>query len=116
MLLGTLDAPQSPEVAERRRQAVELLNADQERYDKDPKDGREAIAHRAHEFEQAREHALEQTHAYHNGSALMELGIVLATASAIIGSRLLILASIGCGLIGTACAVAGYFAPEWGAF
>ena len=64
----------------------------------------------------ARDHALEQTHAYHNGSALMELGIVLSTASAIIGSRMLI-AGAGCvGLLGAACALAGMFAPEWGAF
>ena len=59
--------------------------------------GRDAIAHRAHEFEHAREHALEQTHAYHNGSALMELGIVLSTASAIIGSRMLVVMALGLG-------------------
>lgn len=116
LLLQALDAPSGPDVADRRKKAIETLNADQERYDKDPKDGREAIMHRAHEFEHARDHALEQTHAYHNGGAFMELGIVLATASAIIRSRLLIMAALGSGVIGIGCALAGFFRPEWGAF
>jgi hypothetical protein len=116
VMLQAMDPPANADVADRRRRAVEGLVADQERYDKDPKDGREALAHRAHEFEHARDHALEQTHAYHNGSAAMELGIVLATASAIIGSRLLISMALGIGAIGGLCALAGYVHPEWGAF
>lgn len=115
-IIGALDAPAGADVADRRKQAVAALVADQERFDKDPKDGRDAVAHRAHEFEAARDHALEQTHAYHNGSAALELGIVLTTASAIIGSRPLMLGALCVGVIGLACAVAGYFAPEWGAF
>ena len=115
-LIATLEPPSSPAVTERRVRVADGLKADQERFERDPKDGKEAIAHRAHEFEHARDHALEQTHAYHNGSASMELGIVLATASAIIGSRMLIGLAMGVGLIGALCAVAGYFRPEWGAF
>ena len=115
-LISALEAPSNPDTADRRKRAVDMLNADQERYEKDPKDGKEAIAHRAHDFEHARDHALEQTHAYHNGSAAMELGIVLSTASAIIGSRLLILMAAGIGAIGGLCSLAGYFRPEWGAF
>jgi hypothetical protein len=115
-LIGVLDPATTPEVTDRRKRAIDAMNADLERYDKDPKDGREAIAERAHGFEHARDHALEQTHAYHNGSAAMELGIVLSTASAIIGSRILFWMATGIGIIGIACALAGYFAPEWGAF
>lgn len=115
-LLTTLEPPSSPSVTERRVRVADALKADQERFEQDPKDGKEAIAHRAHDFEHARDHALEQTHAYHNGSAAMELGIVLATASAIIGSRMLIGLAMGVGLIGALCAVAGYIRPEWGAF
>lgn len=116
MLMGALGPASSPEVADRRRKVEEELAADQERYDKDPKDGREAIAHRAHEFEHRRDHALEQTHAYHNGSAAMELGIVVTTASAIIGSKWLIWGALGVGVIGGLCSLAGLFKPEWGAF
>ena len=115
-MIGVLEPASTPDVADRRRQAIDALNRDQERYERDPKDGKEAIAHRAHEFEHARDHALEQTHAYHNGSAAMELGIVLATASAIIGSRMLIGMAGGVGVIGALCSLAGYFKPEWGAF
>ena len=115
-IINTLEPPSSPEVADRRRAIVAQLNTDQERFDRDPKDGRDAVAHRAHDFEEARDHALEQTHAYHNGSAALELGIVLTTASAIIGSRPLMLGALCVGLLGGLCALAGYFAPEWGAF
>ena len=115
-LIDALEPASNADVADRRKRITDALNADQDRYDKDPRDGRDAIANRAHEFEHARDHALEQTHAYHNGSAAMELGIVLATASAIIGSRLLIGLALAVGIVGALCAVAGYVQPEWGAF
>ena len=115
-LIGALEPPSGPEVADRRRRALDTLATDQKRYEDDPKDGKEAIAHRAHAFEHDRDHALEQTHAYHNGSAAMELGIVLATASAIIQSRLLIVMAAAVGVFGGLCSLAGYFKPEWGAF
>ncbi len=115
-MIGVLEAPSSPEVADRRQKAIAALTQEQERYERDPKDGKEAISHRAHGFEHERDHALEQTHAYHNGSAAMELGIVLATASAIIGSRLLIVMAATVGFLGGLCALAGYYRPEWGAF
>ena len=115
-VIGAMDPTTDPDSLDRRKKAVEALNQDQERFERDPKDGKEAITHRAHEFEHARDHALEQTHAYHNGSAFMELGIVLTTASAIIGSRMLILAAACLGVVGVACAISGMVAPEWGAF
>lgn len=113
-LIGVLDLS-TPEAMARRNELVETLKQDQERYDHDPQDGREAIAHRAQHFEEARHHALEQTHAYHNGSATLELGIVLATASAILGSRLLIRLAVGLGVAGGVFAVLGLLAPGWGA-
>ena len=115
-MIAAMEPPSNTEVADRRARVLATLNADQERYERDPKDGKEAIADRAHELEHERDHALEQTHAYHNGSAAMELGIVLSTASAIIGSRLLIGMAAIIGLVGILCALAGYFAPELGAF
>lgn len=115
-MIEVMEPASTPELQERRKQTLARLAADQERFERDPKDGKAAIMQRAHAFEHERDHALEQTHAYHNGSAAMELGIVLATASAIIGSRLLILMALGIGVFGAACAVAGYLRPEWGAF
>ena len=107
--------PATPDTADRRKQVIAALEMDQQRFENDPKDGKAAIAIRAHEFELARDRSLEETHSYHNGAAAMELGIVLATASAIIGSRMLILTSLAMGVLGGACALAGLFAPSWGA-
>jgi Domain of unknown function (DUF4337) len=115
-LIGVMEPASTPDIADRRKQLVAELAADRERFDRDPHDGRIAIAERAHRFEEARDFALEQTHAYHNGSALMELGIVLSTASAILGSRMLLGFGGGIGAVGALCALAGYLAPSWGAF
>jgi Domain of unknown function (DUF4337) len=116
LLIGVMEPVSTPGVAERRKQVLAQLEADQERFDNDPRDGRTAIAARARGFEEARDFALEQTHAYHNGSALMELGIVLSTASAILGSRKLLGLGGAVGVVGVFCALLGYWAPSWGAF
>jgi Domain of unknown function (DUF4337) len=112
-LIGTLGAA-TPEVMAQRAKVLDGLKQDRERYESDPKDGKGAVADRAKAFEHEREHSLEQTHTYHNGAAGMELGIVLATASAITQSRMLIWAALGVGLIGVVFAVLGWVAPELG--
>lgn len=111
-VLGTTE----PDVAGLRTKISDKLRQDQERFESDPKDGKKAIAHRAQAFEEVRDKSLEETHAYHNGAAAMELGIVLSTASAIIKSRLLILMALGFGVAGAVVAVLGFVAPELGAF
>ena len=115
-LAAVLEVGSDPAAIARREQLVDKLRQDAESYDKDPKDGREAIARRAHEFEHQRDHATEQTHAYHNGSAAYQLGIVLATASAIMRSRMLIWVGCALGVAGVVFSILGYLAPEWGAF
>jgi hypothetical protein len=114
-VVAALETGTDPVTTARREKVLEELKRDQERYENDPKDGKEAIAHRAHEFEHLRNHSLEQTHAYHNGSAGMELGIVLATASAITRSRYLIYIALAFGIGGAIMTALGYFKPEWGA-
>jgi len=114
-VVASLDASTDPAAVARREQVLQKLKADQDRFENDPKDGKDAVAHRAHEFEEKRDHAMEQTHAYHNGSAAMELGIVLATASAITRSRMLIYMSMAFGIAGIVFALLGVFAPEYGA-
>jgi hypothetical protein len=116
MVVAALDVATDPASVARREKVLNDLRQDQERYENDPKDGKDAIAHRAKHIEHEREHSLEQTHAYHNGSAAMELGIVLATASAIIRSRLLIYMALGFGVGGAILSTLGYLAPEYGAF
>lgn len=113
-MIGVLGAAEQP-ILDRRKILLDRLKGDQDRFEKDPKDGKGAIAERAKVFEEERDHSLEQTHAYHNGAAAMELGIVLSTASAIIKSKLLIYMALGLGIAGAAFALLGLFAPEYGA-
>lgn len=113
-LISTLGVA-TPEVMAQRAKVLEGLKQDRERYESDPKDGKGAVAERARAFEEEREHSLEQTHSYHNGAAGMELGIVMATASAITRSKMLIWAALVVGLIGGVFAVLGLVAPEIGA-
>jgi hypothetical protein len=113
-LISALDATTTGALAQRER-VIKELGRDQERYEQDPQDGKQAISQRAHAFEIQRNRALEETHAYHNGAAAMELGIVLATVSAILSSRLLFRMSLVVGAIGVIFGALGYFAPEYGA-
>ncbi|MDT7950141.1 MAG: DUF4337 family protein [Acetobacteraceae bacterium] len=115
-LAAVIEVGSDPAAIARRDALVAKLKADAEGYDRDPENGREAIARRAHELEHSRDHATEQTHAYHNGSASYQLGIVLATASAIMRSRVLVILAATLGVAGTALSILGYAAPQWGAF
>src|ERR1700733_7878508 len=114
-LLGVL-GPSDPAVMALRTKMQNRLNEDQERFERDPKDGKDAIFKRARAFEEVRDHSLEQSHAFDNGGALMELGIVLSTPSAIIKSRLLVRMAFGFGIVGAVLAILGLLAPEYAAF
>ncbi len=113
--IGVL-GPADETVMAQRRTLIDRLNKDQERFEQDPQDGKAAVMIRAHEFEAARDHSLEQTYAYHNGAAAMELGIVLSTASAIIKSWPLIVMAAVLGVAGGVFAILGWVAPELGVF
>ncbi|MDP9095541.1 MAG: DUF4337 domain-containing protein [Pseudomonadota bacterium] len=115
-LASVLDVGADPAGIARRDALVAKLRADADGYDHDPKDGRDAISQRAHDFEHLRDHATEETHAYHNGSASYQLGIVLATASAIMRSRALMLLAAALGVAGVVFSILGYVAPALGAF
>jgi Domain of unknown function (DUF4337) len=69
------------------------------------------IAKRAEAFEAAREHALERSHTYDNAAAALQLGIVLATASVVTGSALLIRLAMVLGAAGVALGVLAAAAP-----
>jgi hypothetical protein len=110
-VLGSAD----PAAMERRDRLIAQFNQEQDRFENDPKDGKSAIATRARDFETERDHAMEQTHAYHNGAASMELGIVLSTASAITRTRLLLLMALGFGIVGAGFAMLALINPHLGA-
>jgi hypothetical protein len=116
LMTESLDPPTQPDVAARRASVLKTLRSDQEHYAKDPKDGKDAIAERARGFEEAREHALHRDHTFDNASAALELGIVLATASAITSSKMLIRLALGLGALGLLLGALGFVAPQWGTF
>ncbi len=93
-----------------RRAALNRLAEEQEHYEHDPGDGKQAIARRAQGFETARDTALARTHTYDNGAAAFELGIVLSTVSVIATSDLLLLAGLGLGVVGLVMTALGWLA------
>ena len=113
---ATLDQPSELELAVERHDVLHRLEADRVRYETDDKDGKAAISVRAQGFETAREHALERAHSFDNAAAALELGIVLATASVITLSGLLIRFACVLGVTGVTLSVLGALAPSLGAF
>ncbi len=114
-IIAVMDVGTDPAAIARRDDVIAKLRAEQDAFEHDPKDGKEAIAHRARHIEEERNHSLEQTHTYHNGSASYELGIVLATASAITRNKPLLYVAIALGVCGVVFSLLGYLAPELGA-
>lgn len=115
-LLVTLDPPRDAEAAGKRADIIKQLREDEAHYEHAPGDSKDAISVRARGFEAARDYALEQTHTFDKGVAAFELGIVLATASAITVSGPLFIGAVGVGLVGAALGLLGVFAPGLGAF
>ena len=115
-LAATMDAPASPDLATRRQELLAGLQSEQDHYESSPTDGKRVITQRAHGFEHERDHARERAHAFDNAAAAFELGIVLATASAITSSKMLIRFAAGLGLAGILLGVLGFTEPSWGAF
>ena len=111
-IVGAL--PAAPETTARVTALRDRLRDDQARYDHGP-DGKDATAHRAQALERERDDALQRGHAFDNGAAALELGIVLCTASVIVGVRFLLWMGAGLGVVGLALAILAMVAPAIGA-
>ena len=99
-----------------REPLVTRLRNDAARFETEPKDGKAAIAERAHAQEEQRDAAHEKLEAFDNSSAAFQLGIVLVTASVITGSTLLLGLGAALGLLGAGFGLAAMFAPALVAF
>jgi len=109
-----LDLPDlSPERAERTRKRLEAWRATAARYESEPEtnEGRKELAARAKAAEEARDRALAADNMFDYGSASLQLAIVLASASIVIGVMWLAWVAGGVGLIGVIFALLGWFAP-----
>jgi hypothetical protein len=94
------------------RTAAEL--AELTKPDDDPKggDGRKQLAERARLLEGAHETAMARYHLYEYGAALIQVAIVVASASIITAVPLLTVGSIVLGLGGAALGLIGWLAPQ----
>ncbi len=110
-LARTLEPPGSADLAAAREKLLHQLAADQARYETDSQDGKAAVAQRAQDFERERDHELHRAHTYDNASAALQLGIVLATASVITGSKLLVRLALLLGALGLGLGIVGAVAP-----
>jgi hypothetical protein len=99
---------------DREQKLVQRLRDDAEHYEHG-KNGKDDIARHAHDLEEERDQAIEATHAYDNAAAALELGIVLATASAITASNRLLLLALFVGVLGVVLGVLGYASPSFAA-
>jgi len=115
-MLTVLDPPTDPAFTQKRDALSKRFNDDANRFARDPKDGKEAVAERAKEYEHVRDETLERAHSFDNAAAALELGIVLATASAITSSTMLIRFAMLMGAVGLTLAILGATFPEYGAF
>lgn len=111
-VVATLDEPGDPTRAAQRADTLKQLRDDRLHYDNDAKTGKEALAEKAHRYEEVRDHALERAHTYDNAAAALELGIVLSTASVITNAKLLLAFAALMGAIGLVLGAFGAVAPE----
>ena len=77
----------------------------------DTREGRKELMVRAHAAEEKRDRAEAAYHAYELSSGLLQIAIVLASASVVTGVVMLAYGAGGLGLVGVAFALLGWFGP-----
>lgn len=93
---------------------VAAWQATAQRYESEPStgEGRRELAERAKAAERIRDRSMAAYHMYEYGSAAFQVAIVIASASIVTGVPLLALGGAILGVLGTALAGLGFFAPE----
>jgi len=84
------------------------------RWESDPekREGMKELMAKAQELEKKRDHQLEQYHNYEIASALLQIGIVLASAAIITSMTSLAWLSGVVGLVGAAFILIGFYVPD----
>jgi len=115
-LADLFDAARPPGTAASESEAsvIKRLRDDASHYENGA-GGKDEIAKHARALEAERDHLIDETHAYHNAAAALELGIVLSTASAITAAPALLALAGLVGAVGVVLGFLGYLAPAIGA-
>jgi hypothetical protein len=102
-----------PERKEALGKRLDAWRATVARYESEPEtnEGRKELVARAKAAEEARDRALATDNMYDVASAALQLAIVLASASVVVGVTWLAWAAGGLGVLGLAFAILGWFAP-----
>jgi len=110
---AALDAAQIADPAARGalEKQVERWRATIARWESEPetREGRRELSQRAREAEAAREKAIEDDGRYSTAAALLQIGIVLASAAIITGMMALAWAAAGLGVLGAALTALTFF-------
>ena len=103
----------SPERKDAVGKRLEAWRATAARYESEPEtgEGRKELVARAKAAEEARDRALATDNMYDIASAALQLAIVLASASVVVGVSWLAWAAGGLAVLGLVFAVIGWFAP-----
>ena len=109
--LATLTDPAAKAAATKK---IEDWDKRIKRWESDPErgEGMKELRDKATALEKKRDHQLEQYHNYEIASAVLQIGIVLASAAIITSMPILAWISGVLGIIGIAFMAFGYFAPE----
>jgi hypothetical protein len=112
-LLETELGAAPPDLKEAIGKRLEAWRATVDRYESEPEsnEGRAQLLARAKAAEEARDRALATDNMYDVASAALQLAIVLASASVVVGVMWLAWAAGGLGAVGLAFAIVGWFAP-----
>jgi hypothetical protein len=103
-----------PKVQEAMDKQIETWKATVENFDHDkksPADSLDKIQERAKEAQEGRELSNHKLEHYELASGLIQIAIVLASASIITGMAVLMWLSVGLGLVGAVIMAFGFFAP-----
>lgn len=90
---------------------VTAYRATANRYDSEPDtgEGKKELAAKAKKFDAERQVALKQDPYFDYSGALLQIAIVLASASLLLGGRLLLYSSFGLGIVGTLLLANAFF-------
>jgi hypothetical protein len=103
----------SGKLNEKQEKLIQKWRADAARYDSEPEtgEGRKELMAKAKHAEEQRELASAAGHQYEMASAAIQIAIVLASTSIVIGVPVLLWGSAGLGLIGIVFLGLGWLAP-----